>query len=76
MVDQLIGHPRKAKSTTSSSIDDGTGTLRGITTITTGLRWRAVQEPLVCQGAWDEGFVMQCRDLGSAMAAGLDMGIF
>tara|TARA_B100000519_G_scaffold57687_1_gene48226 strand:+ start:158 stop:625 length:468 start_codon:yes stop_codon:yes gene_type:complete len=55
---------------------DGTGTLRGITTITTGLRWRAVQEPLVCQGAWDEGFVMQCRDLGSAMAAGLDMGIF
>ena len=54
---------------------DGTGTRRGIETITTGLRWRVVQEPLVCQGAWDESFVVQCRDLGSAMAAGLDMGI-
>ncbi len=55
---------------------DGTGTRRGVETIVTGLRWRAVQDPLVCRGAWQEEFVDQCRDLGAAMAAGLDAGIF
>jgi len=55
---------------------DGTGTRRGIETITTGLRWRAVHEPLICRGKWDEAFVGQCRELGEAMAAGLDLGIF
>ena len=55
---------------------DGTGTRRGVETITTGLRWRAVQEALVCRGEWWEPFVVQCRELGAAMAAGLDAGIF
>jgi len=55
---------------------DGTGTKRGVETIVTGLRWRAVQEPLILRGDWQEGFVEQCRDLGAAMAAGLDAGIF
>ena len=55
---------------------DGTGTKRGVETIVTGLRWRAVQEPLVCRGEWQESFVDDCRDLGMAMAAGLEAGIF
>ena len=55
---------------------DGTGTRRGIETITTGLRWRAVHEPLICQGKWDAAFIDQCRELGAAVAAGLDLGIF
>lgn len=55
---------------------DGTGTCRAVQSITTGLRWRAVQEPLVCRGAWDDGFVPSCRDLGMAMAAGLEAGVF
>lgn len=55
---------------------DGTGTRRGIETIVTGLRWRAVQEPLICRGSWQEGFVEDCRELGAAMAAGLEAGIF
>lgn len=55
---------------------DGTGTRRGVETIVTGLRWRAVQEALICRGEWQEPFVDQCRELGAAMAAGLDAGIF
>ena len=55
---------------------DGTGTRRGVETIVTGLRWRAVQAPLICRGEWREAFVEQCRELGAAMAAGLDAGIF
>ncbi len=55
---------------------DGTGTRRGVESITTGLRWRAVQEPLICRGDWRDEFVDQCRELGAAMATGLDLGIF
>jgi hypothetical protein len=55
---------------------DGTGTRRGVETITTGLRWRPVQEPLICRGAWDEAFATQCEELGAAMATGLAAGIF
>ena len=55
---------------------DGTGTRRAVEGITTGLRWRAVQPPLIFKGAWQERFVDDCRDLGAAMAAGLDAGIF
>ena len=55
---------------------DGTGTRRGVETIVTGLRWRAVQEPLICRGAFDEAFLGQCRELGTLMAAGLEAGVF
>ncbi len=55
---------------------DGTGTRRGVETIVTGLRWRAVQEPLLCRGEFDEAFVADCRELGMAIAAGLDAGVF
>src|SRR6195256_7083561 len=50
---------------------DGTGTRRAVETILTGLRWRAVQEPLICKGPWQPAFVQQCEELGAAMAAGL-----
>ena len=54
---------------------DGTGTRRAIESITTGLRWRCVQEPLLCRGAWQENFLEQCEQLGMTMAASLDAGI-
>jgi len=55
---------------------DGTGTRRAVESITSGLRWRAVQEPLMLIGDWDDAFADQCRQLGMAMAAGLEAGIF
>ncbi len=55
---------------------DGTGTRRGVETIITGLRWRAVNEPVLCRGEWREFFVEQVEEVGTLMAAGLDAGIF
>lgn len=55
---------------------DGTGTRRAVETIVTGLRWRAVREPLIFRGAWREDFLDQCAELGLLVAAGLEAGIF
>tara|TARA_R110002094_G_scaffold169102_1_gene151613 strand:+ start:304 stop:774 length:471 start_codon:yes stop_codon:yes gene_type:complete len=54
---------------------DGTGTRRAIESITTGLKWRLVQEPLICRGEFQEEFVDQCEKLGLSMAASLEAGI-
>ena len=55
---------------------DGTGTRRGIESIATGLKWRAVQEPLLCRGEYKESFLDDCHELGTLMAAGLEAGVF
>src|SRR5471032_1209005 len=55
---------------------DGTGTRRAVETILTGLRWRLVQEPLLCKGPRRPVFVQQCEELGAAMPARLAAGIF
>ena len=55
---------------------DGTGTRRAVETITTGLRWKPVADPLICKGAFYEAFVAQCQELGTMMAAGIEAGVF
>lgn len=55
---------------------DGTGTRRGVETIITGLRWKEVQPPLICRGDYSSDFATQCEELGLAMAAGLEAGVF
>ena len=55
--------------------NDGTGTRRAIESIATGLRWRLVQDPLICRGEFSEEFISQCEDLGMTMAASLEAGI-
>lgn len=54
---------------------DGTGTRRAIESITTGLRWKLVNEPLICRGDYKEEFVSQCEELGMYVAASLDAGL-
>jgi len=54
---------------------DGTGTQRAIDSITTGLRWKLVQAPLICRGEYREEFEEQCRELGMYVAASLDAGL-
>jgi len=55
--------------------NDGTGTRRALESILTGLRWKIVQEPLICRGDFQEDFIQQCEELGLFMAASLDAGI-
>ena len=55
---------------------DGTGTRRAVETIVTGLRWRAVQDPLLCRGEWQDSFLDDCEELGMLMGAGLEAGVF
>jgi multimeric flavodoxin WrbA len=54
---------------------DGTGTRRAVETITTGLRWRPVREPLILRGEFQEDFLGPCEELGTWMAAALDTGL-
>ncbi|KRW82304.1 flavodoxin family protein [Marinobacter sp. P4B1] len=54
---------------------DGTGTRRAIDSITTGLRWKLIQEPLLCRGDYQPEFADQCEELGLFVAASLDAGI-
>jgi len=55
---------------------DGTGTAKGVERIVTGLRWRAVQPPLVLKGPYRSDFEDKAEELGMAMAAGLEAGVF
>lgn len=56
--------------------NDGTGARDSIQRIITGLSWRAVQDPLVMAGQYREEWLQPCEELGMAMAAGLEAGIF
>lgn len=54
---------------------DGRGTATAVARIVNGLRWKAVAEPLICRGSFEPSFVDQCRELGAAMAVGLESGV-
>lgn len=55
---------------------DGTGTRRAIDSICSGLDWKPVQETVICLGEWRDEFTDKGRELGLAMAAGLELGVF
>lgn len=52
--------------------NEGTeGAVRAITTITTGLSWKQVAEPLCLSGQPDSAGLSACWELGATIAAGL-----
>jgi len=54
---------------------DGTGTRRAVETIVSGLKWKWIRPPLLLKGDFDDGFAVQCRELGELVAVSLDTGI-
>ena len=56
--------------------NDGSGALASVRRIVTGLRWREVQPPLLVVGEIDAAALARCRELGMALAAGLEAGLF
>jgi len=54
---------------------DGTGTDISVKKITTGLKWRQVQETTLCKGEFNQRFIDRCRHLGLTISASVDAGI-
>ncbi len=59
-----------------SAGNDGTGAVRAIHRIANGYPFNEVQEPVIAKGPPTEEHLARCRELGMALAIGLDAGIF
>ena len=55
---------------------DGSGAVRSVERIVTGLRWKAVQPAFVLVGDVRADDLAQCTELGMTIAAGLSAGIY
>ena len=55
---------------------DGRGARTSVERIVTGLRWKQVQETLICAGEFREAYIDACEEFGMTMAAGLEAGIY
>lgn len=56
--------------------NDGTGAVRDVTRILTGLRWKEALPPLVVSGPVTGETVAVAREQAATLAAGVDAGIF
>lgn len=59
-----------------SAGNDGRGALASLQRIAKGYPLRAVQEPIIARGDTTDAVLASCEELGMAMAAGLEMGVF
>ena len=59
-----------------SAGNDGTGAVRAIRRIGNGYPLREVQEPVIVRGDPDAQALASCEELGMAIAAGLELGVF
>ena len=55
---------------------DGTGAVRDVTRILTGLRWREVLPPAVVTGRVTDEHLARVREQAAALVAGIDAGVF
>lgn len=77
--EELRGHPRilrKPYAVFISAGNDGQGALRSIERICIGYQFRKVQPALVAKGPITREILVRCRELGQAIAAGCEAGIF
>jgi NAD(P)H-dependent FMN reductase len=56
--------------------NDGTGAVRDVTRILTGLRWKQVLPPLVVSGTLTDDHLAAAREQSATLAAGVDAGMF
>jgi multimeric flavodoxin WrbA len=56
--------------------NDGTGALSAIRRIANGFAIKEVREPVLVVGKLKDSDVEQCEELGMAMAAGIELGVF
>jgi multimeric flavodoxin WrbA len=56
--------------------NDGSGAVRAVRRIANGYPFKEVQEPIVVRGDITPEAIERCRELGMALAAGLDAGVF
>ena len=60
----------------SKGASDGTGAVRDVTRILTGLRWREVLPPIVIAGKVADGHLAHVREQAATLAIGVDTGVF
>ena len=54
--------------------NDGEGAVRSVERIVTGMRWRAVHPAQVWSGDWRNDFLDSAHELGTTIAAALELG--
>jgi len=59
-----------------SAGNDGTGALKAIERIAQGFKFKMVYHPVISRGKVTEADLEKCRELGSTLAAGCQMGIY
>ncbi len=56
--------------------NDGSGALSNIERIAKGMQLKKVADAVVCRGVVTDEVIERCEELGQALAAGLQLGIF
>ena len=60
----------------SKGASDGTGAVRDVTRILTGLRWKEALPPIVIAGSLTGDRVAEVREQAATLAAGIEAGVF
>jgi hypothetical protein len=60
----------------SKGASDGTGAVRDVTRILTGLRWKEVLPPIVIAGSATDDHLATVREQAATLAIGVDTGVF